>query len=89
MKEVAKKTIKMDASAKPVGAPRTPESNKKLLTRIEELTAETLAHPQVTNKSEEGVASRVARILNKEGVPCTAHRFWTGAHVLMVSIPTK
>ena len=54
-----------------------------LLARIAELTAETLAHPQVVNKTTEGVSSRVARFLNKEKTyPCTAHRFWTGAHVL-------
>jgi hypothetical protein len=54
-----------------------------LLARIADLTAETLAHPQVINKSEAGVASRVARFLNKEAqFPCEAHRFWTGSHVL-------
>lgn len=54
-----------------------------LLQRIADLTAETLAHPQVINKSDAGVASRVARFLNKEAqFPCTAHRFWTGSHVL-------
>jgi len=64
--------------------------NQALLDRIQELTAETLAHPQVVNKSDEGIASRVARVLNKEGVfKCTGHRFWTGAHVQMVSIPIK
>lgn len=54
----------------------------KLLARIAELTAETLEHPQVVNKTDAGVSSRVARFLNKEGTPCAAHRFWTGAHVL-------
>lgn len=53
-----------------------------LLARIAELTEETLNHPQVVNKTETGVASRVARFLNKNGIPCQAHRFWTGAHVL-------
>lgn len=57
-----------------------------LLARISELTAETLAHPQVVNKTDTGVASRVARFLNKEGVPCAAHRFWTGAHVLAYAV---
>ncbi len=54
----------------------------KLLARIAELSNETLQHPQVVNKTDTGVASRVARLLNKEAVPCAAHRFWTGAHVL-------
>ncbi len=54
----------------------------KLLARIAELSDETLAHPQVVNKTDTGVASRVARMLNKEATPCAAHRFWTGAHVL-------
>ena len=54
-----------------------------LLARIADLTAETLAHPQVVNKTEHGVASRVARVLNKEGqFTCQAHRFWTYSHVL-------
>lgn len=54
-----------------------------LLARIGDLTSETLNHPQVVNKTESGVASRVARILNREKTfPCEAHRFWTGAHVL-------
>ena len=57
-----------------------------LLARIGDLTAETLNHPQVVNKTEAGVASRVARILNREKTfPCEAHRFWTGAHVLAYS----
>jgi hypothetical protein len=62
----------------------TPKSDSKaLLTRIEELTQETLDHPQVINKTEAGVSSRVARFLNKEKVfTCASHRFWTGSHVL-------
>ena len=68
----------------------TQPSNAALLERIQQITTETLNHPQVVNKTEGGVASRVARLLNQEGVfKCTAHRFWTGAHVLMVSIPIK
>ena len=56
-----------------------------LLARIAEIRTETLAHPQVVNKTEEGVNSRIARILNKEKAhKCSLHRFWTGAHVAMV-----
>lgn len=73
------------AAASP--APSTATSGKPdvagLLARIAELTAETLEHPQVIDKTDSGVASRVARFLNKEKVYiCASHRFWTGAHVL-------
>jgi len=86
-KQVTTKKTTVPASARPIALARTPEENVALLDRIAEITAETLAHPQVVNKTDEGVASRVARILNKEGIfGCTAHRHWTGAHVLMVSI---
>jgi len=67
----------------PVAAPSGKIDVQALLTRIADLTAETLNHPQVLNKSPEGVSSRVARILNREkAFKCEAHRFWTGAHVL-------
>lgn len=65
-------------ASKPVAKPDV----SALLARIAELTEETLQHPQVINKTDQGVASRVAKFLNKEGTPCAAHRFWTGAHVL-------
>lgn len=69
------------ASATPSKAPAI--DSKALLQRIADLTAETLAHPQVINKTDQGVASRVARFLNKEATfACAAHRFWTGSHVL-------
>ena len=77
MKNIDKTAATATVTAKP-SAPKDP-----LLARIADLTAETLAHPQVVNKTDAGVSSRVARILNKEAKhDCTSHRFWTGAHVL-------
>lgn len=53
-----------------------------LLAKIQELQAETLAHPQVVDKSERGVGSRVARQLNKaKQYQCRTHRYWTTDHV--------
>ncbi len=76
------KTTSNAASTKASPASPAKVDAQALLARIAELTEETLQHPQVINKTEQGVASRVARFLNKDKTPCAAHRFWTGAHVL-------
>jgi hypothetical protein len=83
---MAKRESTPTTATKTTTAPTAPKAdNATLLTRIGELTQETLDHPQVVNKTDQGVASRVARFLNKEGIhKCAAHRFWTGAHVLAI-----
>jgi len=61
---------------------------KALVEFIERVGAETVAHEQVIDKSQAGVAKRIARQLNKTvkagdaTLRCEAHRFWTSAHVL-------
>jgi len=84
MKTAAKNTA-------PIGKARTFPENEMLLERIKYWTEDTLQHKQISEdkKTEEAVASRVAKKLNSEKIPCTAHRHWTGAHVLMVSIAIK
>ena len=53
-----------------------------LVDKIEAIQAETLAHPQVVDKSARGVNSRVARLLNKaKQYQCRTHRYWTTDHV--------
>lgn len=83
----AKKTAVLD----PIGQPRTRAENEALLERIKFWTEDSKTRKSIPahRKTEEEIASRVARKLNAEKIPCTAHRHWTGAHVLMVSIAIK
>jgi len=69
-KSTAPASIKVDSAA--------------LLARIAEVTADKLGNEQIKNRTDKGIASKVAKTLNREGqFRCDAHpEFWTGAHVL-------
>lgn len=64
-----------------------------LVTRAQELVLDTMAHPQVADKSPEGIAKRVARHLNKEGfdvaqVKGFAKYFTSKAVIALLADPT-
>ena len=80
MASVATKTVTV---AKVATAAKIDLDTVGLLQRIGEVKEITLAHPHVKNKSDQGVASRVARILNREKTfkAPQGEPYWTGALV--------
>ena len=59
----------------------------ELTVRIAELTTYALAHKFVKDKSPEGIASRVARALNREGYACVGAPYFTRFEVLALATP--